>query len=477
MKRIPFRYDVWIILIVFLLSRMIVAAFRIQLDYGALERYWQYLDIKTLHVNLLKGVWYDHTQPPVFNLLLGLVLKTSGIHARIIFIGILKLLTLVNSLLLLAILKRTTRHPWLPLIFSLLYLLSPASIIFENELFYTSFITCLLLTSCYFLTSLKRSISWRKAAGFFIPLIIVCLTRSMYHLFWLLAISALVLTWYRKRSGIRILFASSFLSILLVGSWYLKNYLVFKEFSTSTWMGMNIARNVFHDASPADSSKIESIEPFTAISAYQRFLPPGYSDKYAGLEDRVLLEEYKNDSFINEKEVGYITISHLYMQASLREIRTHPLAYAKNVGQSAIIFFAPATRYPSTEYQAEKIASYDVLYSFNLSHFARGKQQRRIALTLSAIPKFLIYCAVFFWFIREGLRRKASGKIPGELVSGGLLTLFITVIITYIFAVSSFFEHYENMRFRYEVEPLFLILAAGALAGLLKKKREVGNVG
>ena len=140
--------------------------------------------------------------------------------------------------------------------------------------------------------------------------------------------------------------------------------------------------------------------------------------------------------------------------------------------QASIIFFAPATRYPTTEYQAAKIAGYDLLYSFNLSHFAKGREQRRIALTLSAIPKILIYCWVFYWLIREARRRKRAGKPPGELVSGGLLTLFITLIISYIFVVSSFFEHYENMRFRYEAEPLFLILAAGALTGLLKKRGE-----
>jgi hypothetical protein len=134
------------------------------------------------------------------------------------------------------------------------------------------------------------------------------------------------------------------------------------------------------------------------------------------------------------------------------------MAYLQNILQSAIIYFAPATRYPTTEYLSEKMAWYDVLYSFNLSHFAHGKQQRRIALTISAIPKFALYLLVFSWLIRETLRRK---QIPG-----GLLTLFITCVIGYIFTVSSLFEHYENMRFRYEVEPLFLILLAIVLSAI-----------
>ena len=76
-------------------------------------------------------------------------------------------------------------------------------------------------------------------------------------------------------------------------------------------------------------------------------------------------------------------------------MRSHPLDYIKNVLQSVIIFFAPVTRYSHAEKQAAKIKWYDVIYFFNLSHFAKGKQQRRIALTLSAIPKMIIYCLVF----------------------------------------------------------------------------------
>jgi hypothetical protein len=44
-------------------------------------------------------------------------------------------------------------------------------------------------------------------------------------------------------------------------------------------------------------------------------------------------------------------------------------------------------------------------------------------------------------------------------------------VIGFVFCVSSFFEHYENMRFRYEIEPLFLLLAMQALAGWLASRK------
>jgi hypothetical protein len=458
-----FINDTGLIIGIFLISRILLYLCGVQLDFLALFRNWQYLEIETLRNNLLRGVWYDHTQPPVFNLFLGIVVKLSGSYSETVFIILFKLMTLINTFLLYAILKRTIHHPRIPIVLSLIYLLSPGTMLFENELFYTSFISMLLLTAAYFLCRLQDSITVKNVAGFFIPVVLACLTRSMYHIVWIILLSSVLLWFYWKQNGWRILVAFSFLSVLFVGGWYVKNYVLFHSFSTSSWMGMNVARNVFHDFEAKDSSRIESIEPFSNISAYKRFLPEGYERPYLGMNDRDLLPEFKNDSFSNQKNIGFLEISKQYMQASKAEVKAHPFAYIKNVVQSAIIFFAPATRYPLNEYQAAKIKYYDVVYSFNLSHFAEGKQQRRIALLASAIPKMIIYIVVFFALFRQLFRRKTIAP----------LYLFITITIGYIFLISSFFEHYENMRFRYEAEPLFLILAGYILNNYLIKRKSL----
>ena len=171
----------------------------------------------------------------------------------------------------------------------------------------------------------------------------------------------------------------SLLSLLLVSSWYIKNHFVFNSYSVSSWTGMNIARNVFHDAATTDSSGIESIEPFSKISVYKKFIPADFEKKYAGLNDRDLLNEMKNDSFINEKHIDYIEVAEKYSDACKTEIRRHPAGYLKNVVQSAIAFFAPATRYPTTEFQAHKIKYYDLAYSFNLSKTRIGSSSGKKA--------------------------------------------------------------------------------------------------
>src|SRR5580698_3205037 len=92
----PEKKELAILLAAFLLSRLLLPWFGIHLHYEALFKYWQYLDTTTLRDNLLQGIWFDHAQPPFFNLLLGLVLKLSGNHAPLVFSLLLKGISLAN---------------------------------------------------------------------------------------------------------------------------------------------------------------------------------------------------------------------------------------------------------------------------------------------------------------------------------------------------------------------------------------------
>lgn len=466
-----YRKEIGIILIAFLISRILSAIFGIHLQYDALFKYWQYLDTETLRHNLLQGLWYDHAQPPFFNFLLGIVLKISGDQAPLAFAALLKAISLTSCLLLFAILKRLVQHPYLPLLITLIYLLSPALIIFESELFYTTFISMLLLISAYFLLRLTDLINpttgdasgrSKYIIGICLPLVLMCLTRSMYHILWLAGTAVCLLVAFKKSSAFKPLLTGMTLSLLLVAGWYVKNYALFGQFSTSSWLGMNFARTVFHDNPVTDSTHIEAIEPFLDIKYYKPFISGHTGDKYTGLDDRDLLLPNKNDSFRNLNLVDYIEVSQKYMAVSKTYVKEHPRSYLMNVVQSCIMFFAPATRYPFAESEAQKIKAYDLIYSFNLTHFATGKGQRRIALMASAIPKMLVYLTVFFFFLRETIRRRTISP----------LNLLILCTFGFVFLTSSLIEHYENMRFRYEIEPLFLILLGQVLTRLPKLQKK-----
>ncbi len=459
MKNITGRGQLLIILTVFIVSRLIVAVIGIHMDMRALYAYWQYLDIETLRSHLLTGIWYDHAQPPVFNLLIGFILKIGGRHYIPLFTFFFELISLANTLLLFSIIKKLSRVYFLPILIALAYMLSPATLIFETELFYTVFVSFLLLLSVFYLIRLSESESWRDVFAFIFPLVLLCLTRSVYHIGWLFIVSACLIFYYRRSAVLNKLILMSFCALVIVGSWYVKNKILFGKFTASTWVGMNLARNVFHDNEVRDSGRIEAFEPFSKISVYHKFLDPHFEIKYKGLNDRDLLQEMKNDSFTNETEVSYIPISELYQDASLSFIKNHPGAYAKNVLQSSILFFTPGTLYSLAIEKASRIKYYDLLYSFNLTVFEKNKQERRILLTISALPKMALYLFVIFILVQFSIQTRTFTP----------WNIFILVTIGFVFGVSSLFEHYENMRFRFEIEPLFLILAAQVFSRLYSR--------
>ena len=62
----------------FAAAHLIYYALGVRFDNTSLAWYWQYLDPELLKSRLLESVFYMHSQPPLFNLFLGAVLKYPG---------------------------------------------------------------------------------------------------------------------------------------------------------------------------------------------------------------------------------------------------------------------------------------------------------------------------------------------------------------------------------------------------------------
>ncbi|MEO5997011.1 MAG: hypothetical protein ABIN89_09745 [Chitinophagaceae bacterium] len=462
MKKRTFKQDLFILLCCFVISRVIVKLLGVSFDFNALYEYWQYLDVTSLSNNLLQSLWYQHSQPPVFNLLLGIVLKCSGNYVQPVMESLLIIITFCNGLFLLCILRAILYKRNLSLIFSLLYVLSPATILFENELFYTTFLSFLLLMSVFYIVKFNNRQSWQNVMGIFVSLSLVCLTKSMYHIIWLVAISGILLFARCRKNGFNKILIGAFFSIMAVGGWYLKNYWIFGSFSASSWTGMNLSRVVFQNIEIKDTTTIASVHPFLPIANYKNYISDEYKIKYIGINDRILLDETKNDHFINMNNAGFLDVSTKYMDACVRQVQAHPVSYLKNVSTAFIIFFTPASSYFKVKDNNHRMRYYDMIYSFNPSHIFDDKQQMKQSLALAAVPKFLIYCFVFFIVVRNSLR---ATYFP-------VFNIFIIATILFTLVVSSLFEYGENMRFRYEIEPLFLIVAAQAVASI---KRYANN--
>ena len=80
MKR-PLLY----VIIAFIVSRLLYLWAGVRFDQSSLDHFWQYIDISLLQHNLGQSIWYLHSQPPLYNLFLGCVLKLSPQHTALDF--------------------------------------------------------------------------------------------------------------------------------------------------------------------------------------------------------------------------------------------------------------------------------------------------------------------------------------------------------------------------------------------------------
>ena len=444
---------------VFLLSRTIFYVCGIRFDYSALADYWQYLDIDSLRHNLLRGIWYQSGQPPLFNIFLGGLLKISPRYPSVIFPAVFMIISLTNGLLLSNLISKVTGNIKLALAFAIVYLVSPATVLLENELFYTGFVSMLLLGSVHYLAIWWQSHRTIDAFLFFLGLALVCLSKSFYHLLWIGVNNCNVDDQFFPAFSMRKTLLAAVLPLMLVTGWYAKNYVVFGSFSASSWSGMSLARLVYNGNSARDSHSIASIPPFSPVSSYSKFVEEP-THRLDGLNDKVLKSEFKNGGgHINMFNENYRAISAVYFKTSLRQIRNHPSGYLKNVSRAWIIFFTPASSYFKIEKNERKIKLYDALTSLNFTAFFEDSLTQKLSLALASLPMMLLYMLVFIFFLRNGSR------VP--------LNVFILITIVYSLCLSSFFEYGENMRFRYEIQPLFFILLAQAAHAFIGRSRSL----
>jgi hypothetical protein len=207
-------------------------------DASTLNWYSQYLPVDLLQDDLLTSLANLHAQPPLFNLLLGIVVNaptaTTGTF-RVLFLGM--GLALVLSLYLLMSVLGVPRY--VAIVAAALFCLLPSTVVTENLLFYP-YPVALLLTvgmlcaGCHLRT--KRVADGVAASTCFAA---VVLTRATFHLVWLTLVVLLMILASRGRS--RRTWTLVLLPVAVTACWYGKNWIMFGATSGSTWSGMNIA--------------------------------------------------------------------------------------------------------------------------------------------------------------------------------------------------------------------------------------------
>ena len=243
-----------VVLAAFIVSRIAFERAGVRYDAANLDTWWHFIDPALLRTRLLESLWYLHTQPPLFNLFLGLVLKASGQYYPAVFSAVYQLLGLALGFGLLRLMIRLDVTEWLATLLTVVFIVSPSCILYENWLFYTFPLCVMLVLSALCLERWLEREHGVDLVLFFVLLAMLALTRNLFHLFWLVVIILALLVLRRARW--KQILAASAVPLLLVLGLYVKNLVLFNSFTSSTWLGMSLARFTTLTFTPEEQERL-----------------------------------------------------------------------------------------------------------------------------------------------------------------------------------------------------------------------------
>ncbi len=451
-------------------------------DSGDLSWAWQFLDVGELRQHLARSLLYLHAQPPGFNLFLGLGLKLAqqpaGLYGfAFLLLGALLSLCLYGTLRLLGLGLK------LSVLGASFFALCPASILYENWLFYTYPATALLTFAALALglaLSSGRRLAWSLFFGLLAALV---LSVALFHLVWF-ALS-LGLIWWLVPGQRKVVLPTAVPWLLLAGSLYVKNLVLFGAFSGSSWFGMNLAR-VAEAAIPIETrqaevqqgqlSSLALIPPFSDPRAYPEALE---ATQRSAPDVPVLTEIKRSTGSTNYNNAVYPLVSRAYLADSLKLMFRHPSGYAFVLERNWLVFMLPPSEYRFLKNNRARMADYTDLFNrwvygvltwgpappppYTDPRLARPTEllaEDGLAWAALALAGWLMCCALL---VRELRTRK------GPLEPRVMLLAFLLFTSAFVSLVGNLCEYSENHRFRYMVEPFFVALICVGLDTLVNR--------
>ena len=442
---------------------------------NGVEFLYQFLDPEILRNDLARGLYYLHVQPPLFNLFLGLVLKSFPGTATVAFAVSFAAISLGLLLGMVWLMRRLGVPALLAGASVLMFAWTPNFMVYSNWVFYTLPVAFLVQLSAILLmryletgrSVLAHAFSWSGA--------LLMLTRALYHPLWFMAVvasvSAFVKTQKRKE-----LLVSAIVPLLLVNGLYLKNYLQVGSYSGSSWLGMNLSKRW-----PLSQSEMAALrEDGTLPPVWHRrpFREPdelrhlGYFRPRPGVHPAIGAP-YKSNGQPNFNHRDYASISQEMERADRYLILHYPGRYLQRTATAFLLYLQPGPN------SVDFLVDYDFSRVHRLRDvltrtlFRGGPIERPIGMFE---PPANLWVLGFPALLAFGLYSTLRGN-PSDRRDPRPVFAYMVVTIVWVTVTSSLIEIGENDRMRWEVEPLLTVLLATAATAVYRRLIAFGAAG
>lgn len=458
----------------------------VRFDSSILTHGWQVLDPELLRSHLLESLYYLHSQPPGFNLFIGCVIKLFPHDYLQALSWIYCAGGLVLYLEVYFLMRKCHVGGRLSFWLSTIFMVSPAFILYESFLFYTLPIAILLTGSAlaliYFLETSKAG--WCAVLN--VCLFSICMINAMFHLiFYLLVVIWLVRILPTQR---RQVIACSWIPLVLIFALYSKNFLLVGQFTSSTWLGQNIAINRLSALPDSDRQRLINAGTLSPVSMIPPFsMPEMYPAKYFVNRTSSTFpgwaSAYKSNGDGNYNHFGFVGISKDYLRDTLYVMRYRPRLALVSTAKAVYYYLCPSSDYLWGNDNDIKIKPLIALTDhavFGKIVLVRGQPGLYGKLVMEdgkpgrrevAVYPILIAGIILTLVYSSKLLFSQRGR-PSWLTSNQLITArYMFVVIVYVMLVG-FLNATENNRMRFDTDPFYALLFSICCCSIVPQLRE-----
>jgi len=432
-----FRISYFYLTSIFIVTRLILYFYLGIHNVQDISYTWQVLDLQLLKNDLLESLLLLHSQPPLWNLFIGLLLKTFDGDQPIFYYFLYiyhTILTLIIIYITNKIIFKNNFNQIKSLFIYFFIIFNPAIIYFESLNYYAH--TIFFLSFLFFYNFYLYAISSKDKYIIICYIIILLKTLiwSAYHpvvliifyLFLLYAFPAI-----RKKKNFLIFFLFLFFSF----TWQIKNKIIYDS-SLNSFFGFALAMTVMPAATFPECSI--GVIPYNSKNLEDKFVKENLNK---------LNLDFKHPSIFGEKSkknsVAMINLSRSCFNKTLSFIIQNPMSYIKVIiieflsthGQLTIDLGNYIDRPAGWEFIKKITLKID-----NNNHYKLARQ----------LINFFFISFVYSYFFLKLINRQT-------LV---LDKKFITILLLkyfYILNVGLFFSKYEGTRFIYAEYVIFIL--------------------
>ncbi|MBN2056570.1 hypothetical protein JW905_16715 [bacterium] len=297
-------------------------------------RYYQLLDPRVLFLWPVRALLLSHSQPPVLNGVLGLILHLSNLLSttpeRLLMVVFMTAGLFAALLVYQLVFCSTGSRNWA--LAAVIILLADPGFHFFMHLYFYPFILLVLLLALLKASAIALSVrSTGSLALVAACLVSVCLTRTLFHPLWALLYFMLLC------AGVRALGRSASVPswrrmavltgclVLILCLWPMKNLLLFDRFIMTSWSGFNLSRSTPERSEVLEAYLVDGTVDEITRSALERF-----ARRHGDTALEVIASPLKSNGTRNWNHYLFLTTDRELARRALGWLITNPGAWLRS---------------------------------------------------------------------------------------------------------------------------------------------------